>query len=44
MDPENPKLSRHEPGAPMRCPDPARDTVPVAGCDGAGALPDARRR
>jgi hypothetical protein len=28
----------------MLCPEPARDAVPVAGCDGAEALPDARRR
>jgi hypothetical protein len=28
----------------MLCPEPARDAVPVAGCDGAEALPNARRR
>jgi hypothetical protein len=34
----------HEPGAPLQCPDPARDTVPASGCGRAEALPDARRR
>jgi hypothetical protein len=33
----------HEPGAPLQCPDPARDTVPASGCGRAEALPDARR-
>jgi hypothetical protein len=27
-----------EPGTPLQCPEPARDTVPVAGCDGPGPL------
>jgi hypothetical protein len=34
----------HEPSTPLQCPDPTRDTVPASGCDGAEALPDARRR
>src|SRR3954463_9125715 len=33
----------HEPGTPLQCPDPARDTVPASGCGRAEALPDARR-
>jgi hypothetical protein len=33
----------HEPGAPLQCPDPARDTVPASGCGRAEALSDARR-
>jgi hypothetical protein len=28
----------------MLCPEPARDAVPVAGCDGAGPLSASRRR
>jgi hypothetical protein len=33
-----------EPGTPLQCPNPTRDTVPAAGCERAKALPDARRR
>jgi hypothetical protein len=34
----------HAPEPTMLCPEPARDAVPVAGCDRAEAVPDARRR
>jgi hypothetical protein len=34
----------YEPGTPLQCPDPARDTVPASGCERTEALPDARRR
>jgi hypothetical protein len=33
----------HEPGTPLLCPDPTRDTVPASGCEREGAVPDARR-
>jgi uncharacterized protein (DUF305 family) len=33
-----------EPGSPLRCPEPARDVVPVAGDEGAGSLQVSRRR
>jgi hypothetical protein len=32
-----------EPGTPLPCPDPARDTMPASGCGRAEALPYARR-
>jgi hypothetical protein len=41
--PEAPRSVAYEPGAPMPCPDPARDAVPAACGDGAEAVPDARR-
>ena len=41
--PEVPRPVAFEPGAPMPCPDPARDAVPAACGDGAEAVPDARR-
>jgi hypothetical protein len=34
----------HAPEPAMLCPEPAWDAVPVAGCDGAEAVSDARRR
>jgi hypothetical protein len=34
----------YEPGAPLQCPDPARDIVPVADGAGKSSMPDARRR
>jgi hypothetical protein len=33
----------HEPGAPLLCPDPARDAVPASGGGRPKAVPDARR-
>jgi hypothetical protein len=36
--------SAHASVGPMPGPDPARDTVPAAGCGGPQAVPDARRR
>jgi hypothetical protein len=33
-----------ESGAPMLCPDPARDAMPAAGSEREGAVPNARRR
>jgi hypothetical protein len=33
-----------EPGSPLRCPEPARGVVPVAGDEGAGSLQASRRR
>jgi hypothetical protein len=33
----------YEPGAPLPCPNPTRDTVPASGCGRTEALPDARR-
>jgi hypothetical protein len=41
--PEAARSVAFEPGAPLQCPDPAGDAVPVAGGDGAEAVPDARR-
>jgi hypothetical protein len=41
--PTEPAPLAYEPGASLRGPDPARDAVPVASGDGAGAMPDARR-
>jgi hypothetical protein len=38
------QLLAHAPEPAMRCPEPARDAVPVAGRDGAKAMPHARRR
>jgi hypothetical protein len=34
----------HAPEPAMLCPEPARDAVPVAGCDGPGSLSASRRR
>jgi hypothetical protein len=34
----------YEPGTPLQCPDPVRDTVPVASGAGKSSVPDARRR
>ena len=42
--PHGPAALRHAPEPAMRCPEPARDAVPVAGCDGSEAMPNARRR
>jgi hypothetical protein len=42
--PGEPQAVAVEPSTPLPCPDPGRDTVPVASDDGAEALPDARRR
>jgi hypothetical protein len=36
--PHAPRTITHEPGATLRCPDPARDAVPVAGNTGAEPL------
>lgn len=41
--PHAPAITR-EPGAPMLCPDPERETVPIASGTGAAALQNARRR
>jgi hypothetical protein len=41
--PADPASPAHEPSAPMPCPDPARNTVPIAGSAGESPLPDARR-
>jgi hypothetical protein len=42
--PKKPRSVAFEPDTPLPCPDPARDAVPVAGGDGAKAVPHARRR
>jgi hypothetical protein len=42
--PEESRSVAFEPGAPLRCPDPTRDTVPAAGCEREAAVQDARRR
>jgi hypothetical protein len=39
-----PRRIAHEPEPALRCPDPVREPVPVAGGEGQEALPDARRR
>ena len=36
--PGEPQAVTPEPGAPLQCPEPARDAVPVARCEGAGSL------
>jgi hypothetical protein len=41
--PANPASLAYEPGAPLRCPDPTRDTVPVTDGAGESSMPDARR-
>jgi hypothetical protein len=41
--PHAPAALAHEPGAKMRCADPGREPLPVAGGEGEGPLPDARR-
>ena len=41
--PNAPAALAHEPGAPLRCPNPEGESVPVAGGAGEGAVPDARR-
>ena len=41
--PHAPAALAHEPGAPLRCPNPEGESVPVAGGAGEGAVPDARR-
>jgi hypothetical protein len=42
--PAQPAPLAYEPGAPLQCPDPTGDTVPIARREGAEAVPDARRR
>jgi hypothetical protein len=42
--PAKPAPLAYEPGTPLQCPDPARDTVPVANAAGKSSVPDARRR
>ena len=41
--PHAPGSIAHEPGVPLRCADPGREPVPVAGGAGQAAVPDARR-
>jgi hypothetical protein len=41
--PEAPRSVTFEPGAPMPCPDSARDAMPAAGSERESPLPDARR-
>ena len=41
--PGEPQAIAFEPGAPLRCPEPARDAMPVAGDEGAGPLSVPRR-
>jgi hypothetical protein len=41
--PAEPASLAYEPGAPVRCADPARNTVPVANGAGESSVPDARR-
>src|SRR4051812_46375454 len=41
--PGEPQAVAFEPGSPLRCPEPARDAMPVAGSDGAGPLSVPRR-
>jgi hypothetical protein len=41
--PAEPAPLAYEPGAPLRCPDPTRDAVPVADSAGESSVPDARR-
>jgi len=42
--PGEPEAVTPESGTPLQCPDPARNVVPVAGCDGAEPLSIPRRR
>jgi hypothetical protein len=41
--PREPQAVASEPGSPLRCPEPARDAMPVAGSEGAGPLSVPRR-
>jgi len=41
--PAEPAPLAYEPGASLRCPDPARDAMPVADSAGESSVPDARR-
>jgi uncharacterized protein (DUF305 family) len=43
-EPEAARSVAFEPGAPLQCPKSARDAVPVAGREGAEAVPVSRRR
>jgi hypothetical protein len=42
--PREPQAVAFESGTPLQCPDSARNTMPVAGNDGSGALSVSRRR
>jgi hypothetical protein len=42
--PAEPASLAYEPSTPLQCPDPARDTVPIADSAGKSSVPDAWRR